>query len=449
MKKIIFLILFICLTSFTFSDVNGQMLSSGRRGIGINIGSQIMNGDAGYVGFGGAFEGYVKYVLNPRIFAVGTLGYGELSDGTLVFGESSYSTDMIHLDLKGGFNLLQSGRFQPYGYGGFGAIWFRLNEEQRGYTGLNGHYFGGYFTPAVFFGGGFEYKISPKLSFVANADYRVTFSDDIDPTNHNIDGDANDHYLSLRSGVTLYMEPERFGTGKEIEVAEKTPIEELDFAESGGFGEAGEAGSEDELSALIEGIDQYGEKSESDFAMGEYIQLKSRVDNLNDAISQKELEIEELKSQLENRKDRISELETSLSGRSGALASSINADVSDFTASYEQALENFYSREFDAAIYIFNMLLETSPNHKLASNCQYWIGECYFGKNEYTNAIEAFEKVLAYEQSFKKDDALIMLGRSYIKTGDVQLAAQMFDELMNSYPDSEYYEKAQRYASSM
>ena len=203
------------------------------------------------------------------------------------------------------------------------------------------------------------------------------------------------------------------------------------------------------MGALIEGIDNYNEASKTNSEMGDYISLKSKVDQLNDEIGKKELEIEDLKSQLEYRKDKIAEKQGSnVLGGSGEL-SSFSRSISDISASYNVALQTFYSRDYDKAIQQFSLLLETSPLHKLASNCQYWIGESYFGKHDYVSASQAFEKVLTFEKSHKKDDALLMLGRCYIKLGDKQLADQMFEQLMNSYPDSEYFEKARQYAGNL
>ncbi len=449
--KIFSVILIFLILAFSY-NLQGQVLSAGRSGIGLNIGGAKIYGGYRDVnnnnrpvksGVGGLLEAYYRYTLNPRFFIVGALGYSELSDGTLVFDKCSFSTDVVNLDFKIGANLLTEGKYIPYGYFGLGAIWFHHGTGAAA-ARLPGNYLGGYFDPAYFLGGGVETQVSPNLGLNASADYRFTTSDDLDPEHY--PDSANDGYLTFRTGLTYYMEPTRFGTGGDIEVSERTPIEEL---ESSAFGTGEQSAADEELSALIEGIDSYEAKSESDFAMNEYIELKSRVDELNDAIGQKELEIEELKSQLSFRKERIAELESNLATGSGALASSLNVDLEDFTRSYEQALQNFYSREYDAAIYLFNMLLETYPNHKLSSNCQYWIGECYFGRGDHASAAEAFESVLNFPQTHKKDDALLMLGRCYIKLGDKQLAGQMFDQLITDYPESEYVGKAQQYANSI
>ena len=427
------------------SSVSAQFLSASRLGWGFDLGGQRIYCDKPKTGVGGAVEGYAKYALSPKFFAVGSFGYGELSDGTLIFDACTFSTDVLNLDMKVGLNLANSGNLVPYVYGGIGAIWFRHDPGKT--PGFPGHYFGGYFDAAWFMGGGFEYRLSPTLALNAFADYRFTSGDDLDggynsgsPYNKSKDG-----YLNFRTGLTFYKEGSFFNKAKEIDVAQKTPIEELNQT---GAGAQADAGNED-LAKLLEGIDQYDEKSRNESSMGEYVQLKSKLDELNQQISQREMEIEELRNQLQYRKDRIAELERGIKSGSAAFAATANADVSDFSATYQQALQLFYSREFDAAINLFNSLLQTYPSHKLASNCQYWIGECFFGKREYYSAIEAFEKVLAYSSSPKKDDALLMLGRSYLKLGDKQLAAQMFNQLMNEFPDSEYFEKAQKYAQSL
>jgi len=438
-RHLVFATLAILILAFD-SNLNGQILSASRFGLGLNAGGQKIYGGVPWkTGFGFGTELYAKYTINPRFFAVGSFGYGELSDGTLVFDQCTFSTDVVNLDIKGAVNFITEGRIIPYGYLGLGAIWFNHDQGKVGKDVLTGNYFGGYFDASFMIGGGIEARLSPRLALNAYMDYRFTTGDDLDTEAW--PGSANDGYLNIRTGMTYYLEPSRFGSGSEIEVADKAPIDELG-------GETGDP-ADDELNALIEGIDSWDESAGSEMAMDEYVQLKSRVDQLSDAISQKELEIGELQSQLSFRKERITELETNIQGRGGAVAASVSADMSDFSNSYEQALQYYNSHELDAAVYLFNSLLETSPTHKLASNCQYWIGECFFVKGDHASAAEAFEKVLAYRQSYKTDDALLMLGRCYVKLGDKQLALQMFNQLLNEYPDSEYCQRARNYASSI
>jgi len=436
MKQFCFAIALMSLLVLLCSSLEAQILTASRFGIGFNAGVQKIYCEEPS-GFGFGMEGYARYKISPRFFTNLAFGYGELSDGTFLYDTRTYSTDLITLDIKGAVNLVTEGNYIPYTYLGLGVFHFTyhgVNEDI-----LPGRFLGGYGDMSFIIGGGIETRINPNLALDMYADYRFTTGDDL----NNKYVRAKDGYLNIRAGATYYLSSSP-GRGKSagVQLTDGSPIEEI-----GGEG-TGES-PDDELNALIEGLDSYDEAADANLAMEEYIRLKSRVDQLNDAIRQKELEIEELKSQLTIRREKIAELERNLRNRGGALASSLNADFSDFAASYEQALQNYYSREFDAAIYLFSMLLETSPTHRLVSNCQYWLGESYFGQGDYSMALDAFQKVLAYEQSFKKDDALLMMGRCYINLGDKQTALAMFDQLMNEYPDSEYYQKAQQYANGL
>jgi tol-pal system protein YbgF len=162
-------------------------------------------------------------------------------------------------------------------------------------------------------------------------------------------------------------------------------------------------------------------------------------------IQQKELEIEDLHFQLSSRNERINQLEQTMKNRGSRLSTAFSIDDTEITTNYEQALESYYAREYDAAIYVFNSILETNPNHRLAGNCQYWIGECYFGKKHYDSAVDAFKNVFKYNESAKKDDALVMMGRSYLELGDKEMAIESFTLLMQNYPNSEFFKKAEEY----
>lgn len=423
-----------------YSHLYAQILTANRLGVGFNVGLQkIYCESPSGLGFG--MEAYARYSINPRFWASLAFGYGQLSDGTLFFDKSSYHTNLITLDLKAGLNLITEGNYIPHIYIGAGGFLFQFYDHKTNKKMGPGSILGHWGDASFIMGGGLEARINPTVALNFFMDYRFTTGDELN--GHDNNQGAKDGYLNIRAGTTYYLARSPFGTrSSEVKMTDKTPIDEIDQEGTG-------ASPDNELDALIEGLDGYDNATNANLAMEEYIKLKSRVDQLNDAIRQKELEIEELKAQLVIRKDKIADLEKNLRTRSGALAASLNVDLSDFANSYEQALQNYYSKEYDAAAYLFNMLLETSPTHRLVSNCQYWLGECYFGQGDFSTSLAAFQKVLSYEESFKKDDALLMMGRCYINLGDKQTALSMFDQLMNEFPDSEYYQRAQQYANGL
>ena len=426
MKRFILVLLFMFIIG-NFAVI-GQTLTD-KLGAGFNLGGQMIFGDGGYdAGIGIGLESYLKYKLSDKIFLKTALGYGELSDGTFHLDNANFTTNMITFDVKGAYNFMPYKTAQPYVFMGLGVFSFRYDQfDQR------------YFDASLIIGGGLEYMISPTVGINAYADYRYTTGDDLDGMRNNKDLlniFANDGYLNVRGGFTYYFSSQPGDAGPKV-IAENVPLDEIEGIEG------------EEFDDMAEGIDGFEEDSENNFNMAEYAKLKSKVDVLNDAIRQKELEIEELKAQLDSRKEKVVDLEQRMRNKGGALAASLNMDVSDFSTSYEQGLENFYARDYDAAIYVFNMLVESYPDNHLAGNCRYWIGECYFAQKNYDSAIETFNMVFNYENSVKNDDALLMMGRCYAKMGNGQMAREMFGRLMDEYPDSEYFGKAEKYANEM
>jgi len=112
---------------------------------------------------------------------------------------------------------------------------------------------------------------------------------------------------------------------------------------------------------------------------------------------------------------------------------------------YNLGLQYFDQKHYQDALKTFSEMLKVNPTHQLASNCQYWIGECYNAMGEYGKAIEAFQAVLQYASSYKHEDALLMQGLCFTRLDDRAAAREQFQHLLNAYPDSEHKFVAERY----
>ncbi len=178
---------------------------------------------------------------------------------------------------------------------------------------------------------------------------------------------------------------------------------------------------------------------------------EGEVGTLKDEISQKDREISTLRSEITQKEAKISDLESKMpQKRSGVIPSGRTSEASaGFKSRYQSALNEFNARNYQQALNIFNELILSDPNNLLSDNCQYWIGECYYGMVNYNQAITEFEKVFSFPNSNKSDDAQLKLGLCYLKLGDKQQARAEFDRLISNYPDSEYVSLAQRYTSRL
>jgi tol-pal system protein YbgF len=111
-------------------------------------------------------------------------------------------------------------------------------------------------------------------------------------------------------------------------------------------------------------------------------------------------------------------------------------------ASYEGALKAFGEKKYDEAIQMFQALLDGGAPEDLADNCHYWIGESFFGKKEYKEALKHLEMVFQYKTSEKKGDAYFMMGRCYEMTGDKAKAKEAYEKVVKDYPTNNNVKKA-------
>jgi TolA-binding protein len=107
-----------------------------------------------------------------------------------------------------------------------------------------------------------------------------------------------------------------------------------------------------------------------------------------------------------------------------------------FLHEYEEGVKLFHQNKYDDALTIFDGLLEKGIDGSLVDNCEYWIGECKFGRRDFRAAIIHFQKVLAMDSANKKMDAYFMLGKSYEKVGDKARARWAYEELSLLYPNN-------------
>lgn len=103
-----------------------------------------------------------------------------------------------------------------------------------------------------------------------------------------------------------------------------------------------------------------------------------------------------------------------------------------------------YQREdYKAALKHFLSLPLENVNHKTAGNVLYWIADCYYHLGKYTNALETLHLVKPLSESNKVDDSLILTGLIYRNIGRESKAQEAFAQVVNTFPESEYFRLAQ------
>ncbi|MCP5114879.1 MAG: tetratricopeptide repeat protein [bacterium] len=99
--------------------------------------------------------------------------------------------------------------------------------------------------------------------------------------------------------------------------------------------------------------------------------------------------------------------------------------------------------KLDIALAQYLDFLKYFPNTDLAPVAQYHIGDIYYTRGEYKQALSAFDLVLErYPENEKTPDAMYMKAMSLIKTGSRRGAGREFRALVKKHPNTELAEKA-------
>jgi tol-pal system protein YbgF len=111
-------------------------------------------------------------------------------------------------------------------------------------------------------------------------------------------------------------------------------------------------------------------------------------------------------------------------------------------STYDGAIKAFNSRKYDDAAKGFSAILAGSTNNELTNRAEYWLGECYFAKKNYKEALPLFQNTLKYKNSEKKADAQFMIGQTYERLGSKAKAKEAYEKVVKNYPMSKNVKRA-------
>jgi len=110
---------------------------------------------------------------------------------------------------------------------------------------------------------------------------------------------------------------------------------------------------------------------------------------------------------------------------------------------YTNAYRDYLGGKYELAMPEFNDYLKYFSNTQFASNVQFYIGDIYYKKQDYTNALQAFDNVLErFPDGNKTADAHYMKGIALMQLGRNDSAAREFRDVYSSYPDTDLAAKA-------
>jgi tol-pal system protein YbgF len=141
----------------------------------------------------------------------------------------------------------------------------------------------------------------------------------------------------------------------------------------------------------------------------------------------------ELYQKIDLVKQQVSKKDTGQASDTGKAP--VNVDPKQL---YDAAYLDLTKGKYDLSITGFSNYLKYFPETEQADNAQYWLGECYYAKKNYTRAAIEFHKVLEnYATGDKVPSALYKLGLSLLELKSVEQANKYFQELIDKYPDTQ------------
>ena len=112
---------------------------------------------------------------------------------------------------------------------------------------------------------------------------------------------------------------------------------------------------------------------------------------------------------------------------------------------YNQGRTLLLERNISKARTLFSDFGKKFPDHELADNALYWLGECSYTTGDYEKAAEIFKDLIqTYPKGQKVPAALLKTGYAYMSMDDVSQANHYLKQVITRYPFSPAADKAQQ-----
>lgn len=168
-----------------------------------------------------------------------------------------------------------------------------------------------------------------------------------------------------------------------------------------------------------------------------------RVDHLQTRIVELLDRLEILQARVNRMEDVLLELSERGSGENGDAAVNEQAVVerylsaSDAAEAYRVALILIAEGKMEEARDRLELVYRTDPSGDLADNALYWIGETYFEAGAFRDAVRSYDRVLeGFPRQNKAPDALLRKALALVELGDLALARENLQRLVENYPYS-------------
>lgn len=164
------------------------------------------------------------------------------------------------------------------------------------------------------------------------------------------------------------------------------------------------------------------------------------------AVAGQDAAMDELQDKIDRLETKVSSLESQVAGQKKIV---YTMEYSDPAQLYQKARNLLLENDVDAAADLFATFARQHPEHGLADNALYWLGECHYTKGDYSKAVAVFKDLVStYPKAEKVPDAMLKTGYAYLSLDDINRASHFLKLVIKKYPFSPAAEKAQEKLST-
>lgn len=190
----------------------------------------------------------------------------------------------------------------------------------------------------------------------------------------------------------------------------------------------------------------------------ELLQLRQQQLDLAQRLQQLEVNQSQLDLRMRDQESLLAQLRSNPPAQmvttGGEMATAAPAAASATTAPgallpanelYMQAFADYTSGQYRQAATGFESFLEHYADNPYAGNAQFWLGECFYGLQQYPRAIQEYQKTVErYPQGGKTPEALLKMAAALRETNQSGLARDVLRALQQQYPDSAAAQRARQ-----
>ena len=163
--------------------------------------------------------------------------------------------------------------------------------------------------------------------------------------------------------------------------------------------------------------------------------MTSQMQSLSESLEEAKARIAKLSDQVAQTQNIIQTLNTPPPAAMPGDASP--ATVPDAQTLYSSGLSSYTSGQYPLAMQAFQEYLQYYGETDLASNAQFYVGECYYSTGDYAKAIEEYDKGMErYPTGNKLPAAQLKKGYSLLALEKKQAGIRELRSLLRRYPNS-------------